>query len=155
MWAHQNSNDIFFRINILRKIDLVFLGSEDLGVASGKAKDEIKGDRLRINITTSGNLNVLYEVETLAHEIIIHGIQFSKDFCDDKTLNNSNVHKTIRDAAKKHEGGTNYMHHWQERYYDKKLIKYGLPILKEVNKNMGLNKTDTQLREMLYNFLNG
>ena len=95
-------------------------------------------------------------METLLHEVLIHGLQDAKDYSDNGLIDHSNINPQIREAAKKvnKRWRENYMQHYQERYYGRRLEKYGLKIIREIGRKNGIHHTDKYGLDYLYDFMN-
>jgi len=131
-------------------IDMAFVGSTGITdpFREGEADAEISDGRLKITVGTNPR-EVGSGVETIAHEMIIHGRQYSKDFMDDGKLNNSHAYKELRDYANKTRRDTRYIHHYQELNVDRNLEKDGIPIIKEYYQKAGASITRKEIQQRI------
>jgi len=136
----------------LSKIDIAFVGSKGLSTGDnrdGQTSAEIKNGRLMISICVAGQSNTASGLITTIHEVFIHGSQYSRDYKDNKKLDNSHAYPGLREYDKKHGKNTGYIHHVQELNSDKHMDKYGLPIMRDYYKKIGIKKTDEQIRKLM------
>jgi RHS repeat-associated protein len=130
-------------------VDVAFNGSKDLKPGrEGQCGAEIVDGRLKIDIATRGNNDIGQGVETIAHEMLIHGRQDVKDFSDNGKLDYSHISKEIYKHAE-NLGDFREVHHWQEGRYDKVMEKVAIPILREYYKSIGVTKSQAELLQMV------
>ena len=135
-----------------RKIDLILNGEKGLykgDIRSGQCGADIINGRLKLTIATEKDSHIDEGLETFIHEIIIHAEQYSKDFIDNGKLDNSQVYPELKKFGMKHDYGPAEYQHWQELNVDDNMGKYGIPILQNYYKQKGINKTRSQIRQMM------
>jgi RHS repeat-associated protein len=139
-------------IDLTLKFDASF--SENHG---GNTSYEIKNNRLNTIVTLNPDLSVYKIAKNIAHEILIHGMQSAADFHEDRNLNLSNAPKYIVDAGNKYFGNDEgrkrgYVHHYNEIDHIGNLKRYGIPLLQDVCKTIGLKKSINDIEKDLDNF---
>lgn len=132
-------------------VDISFTGSTGITdqFRNGEAGAEVdqESSRLKISIRTNPNDDIGSGVETMTHEMIIHGRQYVRDFTNNNKLDNSHIYKELRDHADRIGRGTGYMHHWQELNVDRNLEREGIPIIMEYYQNSGRIVSEESIRK--------
>jgi RHS repeat-associated protein len=135
-------------------VDISFNGTKDIPRHyDGQTGAKIVNGRLKLDISTN-TYEIGAGVETIAHEMLIHGRQFTKDFRDNGKLDYSHAYKELYDFAKQ-TGNLNgrYIHHWQEINSDKIMESTGIKILQEHYKNIGTPKKRSSLLQMIKSYI--
>ena len=133
-------------------VDIAFNGEKDLPrYYDGQTGANIVNGRLKLDISTNTfNKDIGAGIEVIAHEMLIHGRQYTKDFMDNGKLDYSHTYKELFDYAKQ-TGNLNsrYMHHWQELNSDKVMETTGIKILQQYYNNIGSSKSRSSLLQMI------
>jgi RHS repeat-associated protein len=134
----------------LSNIDIAFVGSKGLILLDnrdGQTSADVKNSRLLIQISVAGQSNIASGLVTTIYEVFIHGSQYSRDYKDNKKLDNSHAYPALKEYAKKHGKSTRYIHHFQELNSDRHMEKYGLPIMRKYYRKIGKERSDDQIRK--------
>lgn len=133
-------------------VDIAFNGDNDLPRSyDGQTGAKIVDGRLKLAISTNSfNSDIGAGVEVIAHEMLIHGRQHTKDFRDNRKLDYSHAYKELYSYAKE-TGNLNsrYIHHWQELNSDKVMETTGIKILQQYYNNIGSPKSRSSLLQMI------
>jgi len=132
-------------------VDIAFKGDKGLDrYMNGSTDGNIVNGRLKIDIAIYRTNDIGSVVEAFAHEMLIHGRQFIKDFKDDKKLNFSHAYKGLCDWLENRGlKTTRFVHHYQESESDKVMKTTGIQILREYYKNAGIQKSESDLKSMI------
>jgi RHS repeat-associated protein len=136
-------------------VDVALGGDEGLPRSySGQTGKNIVDGRLKLSINISDGdyraTDVGDVMESFAHELLIHGRQYVRDFKDNRKMDNSHAYKELYNFAK--ERGTlndRYIHHYQELNSDKVMEKVGIPILQQYYNGIGKSKSKQDLMNMI------
>jgi RHS repeat-associated protein len=130
------------------------------GSEAGAKQNTQGGVDINVSVAQEGfgfSNKTLSLVKAITHESFIHADLFTKDWLDNKKLDNSN----ISDWAKNTQGMTNaHIHHLEisKLFYQNQSSQtglwpaQGLQVLKTASANLGLNNTDNKLKNSMWKF---
>ena len=135
-------------------------GDGSTGSETGAKKNTQGGVDINVSVAQEGfgfSNKTLSLVKAITHESFIHADLFTKDWLDNKKLDNSNISAWSKNTP----GMTNaHIHHLEisKIFYQNQNNQtvlwpaQGLQVLKSVSANLGLNNTDNQQKSGMWNF---
>ena len=123
-------------------VSISFGGDVSSPQYSGDASRSINGNQLNLDIDIANTTDVGSNLETLCHEMFIHGHQDSKDFADDRKLNKSNMSPELKNW----NASLADQEHLQDARYNNRMKNDAIPILQQY---YGSKKTRNQIIDLI------